>query len=116
MGELQEADLVIQEVKGTKCYFYEKEITTQKITDIFLKSLAEPIMEYVWPKSMYWSDYKIKWVRPLKNILCVFDEEIIPFKLGHLTANNSTFGHRFMSPKEILVKNFAEYKKDLKKL
>ncbi len=113
-NNINQADLVIQEVKGTKCYFYEKEITTQKITDIFLKSLAEPIMEYVWPKSMYWSDYKIKWVRPLKNILCVFDEEIIPFKLGHLTANNSTFGHRFMSPKEILVKNFAEYKKDLK--
>jgi glycyl-tRNA synthetase beta chain len=112
-NNINKADLVIQDVKGAKCYFYEKEITSQKITDIFLKSLAEPIMEYVWSKSMYWSDYKIKWVRPLKNILCVFDGEIIPFKLGHLTANDSTFGHRFMSPKEILVKNFAEYKKDL---
>jgi len=113
-NNINQADLVIQEVKGTKCYFYEKEITTQKITDIFLKSLAEPIMEYVWPKSMYWSDYKIKWVRPLKNILCVFDGENIPFKLGHLTANDITFGHKFMSPKEISVKNFVDYKKDLK--
>jgi glycyl-tRNA synthetase beta chain len=112
-NNINKADLVIQDVKGAKCYFYEKEITSQKITDIFLKSLAEPIMEYVWSKSMYWSDYKIKWVRPLKNILCVFDGEIIPFKLGHLTANNITFGHRFMSPKEILVKNVAKYKEDL---
>ncbi len=112
-NNINKADLVIQEVKGTKCYFYEKEITTQKITDIFLKSLAEPIMEYVWPKSMYWSDYKIKWVRPLKNILCVFDGKTIPFKLGHLTANDITFGHKFMSPKEISVKNVADYKKDL---
>ncbi len=112
-NNINKADLVIQDVKGAKCYFYEKEITSQKITDIFLKSLAEPIMEYVWSKSMYWSDYKIKWVRPLKNILCVFDGEIIPFKLGHLRANNITFGHRFMSPKEILVKNVANYKEDL---
>ena len=112
-NNISQADLVVREIKGAKCYFYEKEIITQKVVSILLNSLLEPIMEYVWPKSMYWSDYKIKWVRPLKNILCVFDGEIIPFKLGHLTANNVTFGHRFMSPQQIVVKDFAGYKKDL---
>ena len=112
-NNISQADLVVREIKGAKCYFYEKEIITQKVVSILLSSLLEPIMEYVWPKSMYWSDYKIKWVRPLKNILCVFDGEIIPFKLGHLTANNVTFGHRFMSPQQIVVKDFAGYKKDL---
>ena len=112
-NNISKADLVIQEVKGTKCYFYEKEITTQEVKSILFKSLAQPIMDYVWSKSMYWSDYKIKWVRPLKNILCIFDGEIIPFKLGHLTANNITFGHRFMSPKQIIVNDYIEYKKAL---
>jgi len=112
-NNINKTDLVIQEIKGTKCYFYVKKIATQAVKSILLNSLPQPIMDYVWSKSMYWSDYKIKWVRPLQNILCIFNGEVIPFKLGHLTANNITFGHRFMSPKQIIIKDFVGYKKDL---
>ncbi len=112
-NNVSKGDLIVREVKGAECYFYEKEIASQPTKLALLDSLAHPILEYVWPKSMYWSDYEIKWVRPLKNVLCIFDGEILPFQLGHLTANNITFGHRFMSPKQISVKDFAGYKKDL---
>ncbi len=112
-NNINKSELTTKDVKGQICYFYEKDLVGKPVKAILEDSLQEPIMEYVWPKSMYWSDYKIKWVRPLKNILCVFDGEVIPFKLGHLTANNITFGHRFMSQKQIPVKNFAGYKKDL---
>lgn len=112
-NNINRSELIPKDVKGQICYFYEKDIAGKPVKAILEDSLQEPIMGYVWPKSMYWSDYKIKWVRPLKNILCVFDGEVIPFKLGHLTANNITFGHRFMNPKQITVENFAGYKKDL---
>ncbi len=112
-NNINRSELITKDVKGQICYFYEKDIAGKTVKAILEDSLQEPIMEYVWPKSMYWSDYKIKWVRPLKNILCVFNGEVIPFKLGHLTANNITFGHRFMNPKQITVENFAGYKKDL---
>lgn len=112
-NNINKSELTTKDVKGHLCYFYEKDVVGKPVKAILEDSLQEPIMEYVWPKSMYWSDYKIKWVRPLKNILCVFDGKVIPFKLGHLTANNITFGHRFMSQKQIPVKNFTGYKKDL---
>lgn len=112
-NNINKSELTIKEVKGHLCYFYEKDVVGKPVKAILEDSLQEPIMEYVWPKSMHWSNYKIKWVRPLKNILCVFDGEVIPFKLGHLIANNITFGHRFMNPKQITVENFAGYKKDL---
>lgn len=103
--------LVIKNVKGQDCYFYEQEINGQQVKTILFDSLSEPIMEYVWPKSMYWSNYKIKWVRPLKNILCLFNSEVIPFKLEHLTANNITFGHRFLGSgqKQLIIKDFSDY-------
>ena len=112
-NNINRSELITKDVKGQICYFYEKDVAGKPVKAILEDSLQEPIMEYVWPKSMHWSNYKIKWVRPLKNILCVFDGEVIPFKLGHLTANNITFGHRFMNPKQITVENFAGYKKDL---
>lgn len=112
-NNLSKDKLIIQEVKGEKYYFYQKETTIQSIKLILFNSLADLILSYTWPKAMYWSDYKIKWVRPLRNILCIFNREIIPFKLEHLTANNVTYGHRYMSPKQIIVNDFVEYKKAL---
>ena len=102
------------EVKGVEFYTYKQKIPAQNTRDILLDSLQTPIAEYVWPKSMYWGDYKIKWVRPLQNILCIFDGEIVPFEYGHIIANNQCYGHRFMSPKACTVSNFVEYRQKLK--
>ncbi|PCJ29826.1 MAG: glycine--tRNA ligase subunit beta [Rickettsiales bacterium] len=106
-------ELSVQEIKGQQFYIYKEKTPERCSRDILLSTLSTPISEYVWPKSMYWGEYKIKWVRPLRNILCVFDGEVIPFEYGHLVANNKCYGHRFMSPKECVVTNFAEYKKAL---
>ena len=64
-NNITQKDLRRKHIKGIECYIYEQEIPEQKVKDILCKSLHIPIGEYVWPKSMYWSDYAIKWVRPL---------------------------------------------------
>ena len=102
------------EIKGVELYVYEQKTPEQNTKDILLDSLHIPISEYVWPKSMYWGRYKIKWVRPLQNILCIFDTETIPFEYGHITANNQCYGHRFMAPEAHAVSSFVNYKKILK--
>lgn len=112
-NNITSSDLRIKEIKGSEFYIYEQNIKEQNTKDILAQTIDQPISEYVWPKSMYWGDYKIKWVRPLKNILCIFDGEIVPFEYGHLAANNKTYGHRFMSAAEQTVSDFIDYKQKL---
>ncbi len=112
--KINKGQLIIKDVKGAECYFLEENIPEQKTTDVLFETLSEPLMSYVWPKSMYWSDHKIKWVRPILNILCLFDKEIIPFKFGHLTANNMSYGHRFMAKEGIKIVDFADYQQKLR--
>lgn len=112
-NNIKKSDLKIKNIGGQEFYVYEEHVDSRETKTILMQTISEPIGEYVWPKSMYWGDYKIKWVRPLKNILCIFDEEVLPFEYGHLVANNITYGHRFMAPGAIQVKNFTEYKKAL---
>lgn len=83
--------------------------------DILLKLIPEILHNFSWPKSMKWGNYDIKWVRPLRNILCIFANKTLPIKFGHLIANNKSYGHRFLAPQEFEVKSFAEYKEKLKK-
>ena len=62
-----------------------------------LKAIIEKIItEFHWPKSMRWGAYPQNWVRPLQNILCLFDGKVVPVSFGHITANDNTYGHRFL--------------------
>ncbi|WP_417836050.1 glycine--tRNA ligase subunit beta [Thalassospira tepidiphila] len=67
-----------------------------------------------WPKSMRWADQKIRWVRQLDRILCLFDGKVIPVTYGPVTAGDTTRGHRFLAPAEFSVSNAAEYKEKLR--
>jgi glycyl-tRNA synthetase beta chain len=51
---------------------------------------------FPWPKSMIWGTKKLRWVRPLKRILCVFDREVVPFAIEGIESGDLTEGHRFM--------------------
>ena len=112
-NNLRKEDLEIKDINGTDFYFYINKIKEKKAEDILIETLSVPISEYVWPKSMYWGDYKIKWVRPLRNILCIFDGKTVPFEYGHLKANNICYGHRFMAPEPTEIFSYEGYKKHL---
>jgi len=113
-NNIKETDLVVQKIKDQDFYFFLEESSAKETKNILLSNLHEAISEYVWPKSMYWGAYQIKWVRPLQNILCLFDGEILPFSYGHLTANDQSFGHRFLSSAPLKIKNFKDYQDQLK--
>lgn len=100
-------------IKDSLCYVYRRDAEEIDIKESFIRIIPEAINQYVWPKSMYWGDYSIKWVRPLQNILCIFDGEILPIKFGHLIGNNITYGHRFMSNGALEIQDFADYQKKL---
>jgi glycyl-tRNA synthetase beta chain len=94
-------------------YFFVKKIAEKDIKEVLPDIIVAAINRYSWSKSMYWGDYKIKWIRPLRNILCIFDGEILPLKFGHLTANNITYSHRLKGNRAVTINNFAEYKSTL---
>ncbi|HJK86223.1 MAG TPA: glycine--tRNA ligase subunit beta [Candidatus Megaira endosymbiont of Nemacystus decipiens] len=107
-------DLVLSQINGVDYYFFQKEIHSRNIKEILEENLPKLIDSFVWPKSMHWGNYKMKWVRPLHNILCLFNEEVVNFEYGHIRTNNYTFAHRFMSQGQIEIRNFDDYKKKLK--
>lgn len=66
-----------------------------------------------WPKSMKWGSGEKRWVRPLHNILCLFDGGVVPLAYEGCEANANTFGHRFLNPEAITVSDFADYRAKL---
>lgn len=102
-------------VKNQDYYVYEFVKPEVSIAEILPALLTKSISEYVWPKSMHWGTYEMKWVRPMLNIMCIFNGNVLDFSYFHLKANNNSFGHRFIAFESFSVQNWEEYLKNLKK-
>jgi glycyl-tRNA synthetase beta chain len=111
---LQLEDLEKRATDKGEFYFAVIKKKGKSASETLIDILQAFISSYTWPKSMYWGNSKISWIRPLHNILCIFDGEVLPLKYGHLSANNKTFGHRFLSEGEIVIENFKDYCDKLK--
>lgn len=96
-------------------YFAVTKQDARSIDDDLVVMLQDIISSFSWPKSMRWGGHTIRWVRPLHNILCIFNKKTLPVKFGHLKANNKTRGHRFLHNKEITVEEFKDYQSQLEK-
>ena len=64
--------------------------------EIVAEMIEAIVRGFPWPKSMTWGYGTLRWVRPLKRILCVFDREIVPFSIDGIQSGDTSEGHRFM--------------------
>lgn len=107
-------DLTIKTFNNQQFYVYTHVTPTQPIKDLLPEIILNSVKEYTWPKSMKWENYQINWVRPLRNILCMFNGEELKISWHHLTSNNKSFGHKFMSPNSFTVSTWQDYTNNLR--
>jgi glycyl-tRNA synthetase beta chain len=87
-----------------------------RTTDVVAGMVDQIVRGFPWPKSMRWGSGTLRWVRPLKRIVALFDGHVVPFSIDGIAADNVTEGHRFMgSGQPFAVKDFADYRAKLEK-
>ncbi len=101
------------------CYFKKgSQISTK---NIIVESIDKIIakMTNSWPKVMRYNSSnssKIhKWIRPVRNILCLFDNEILNIELFGLKSNKSSFGHFLYSNQPVEITSIDQYQEILSK-
>ncbi|WP_339040738.1 glycine--tRNA ligase subunit beta [Candidatus Lariskella endosymbiont of Hedychridium roseum] len=93
-------------------YFVEEE-SIEDAGDILKYIIEANLHKLVWPKSMRWGEHSVRWVRPLHSMLCVLNNEVLPIRYGHISAGNTTRGHRFMADLLIEANAYKEYENRL---
>jgi len=108
-------DLIQKNTDKGEFYFVKLPSKTLMTSEVLGKKLPSILQSINWKKSMRWSDHDCFWGRPLKSILCLLDNKVLDFKFFHLNSSNSTFVNGPFEDKEIKIKNFKDYKKNLEK-
>ena len=82
--------------------------------DIVTDMLPQLITGLNFPKSMHWGKLDAKFVRPVRWLVALLDEEVIPVEFATVKSGNVTRGHRFLGADEITIKNASSYVDTLK--
>ena len=107
---LDVADLVVEDG-----YIYaETKTAGVPAKDIVTDMLPQLITGLNFPKSMHWGDLDAKFVRPVRWLVALLDEEVIPVEFATVQSGNVSRGHRFLGADEITIKNAASYVDTLK--
>jgi glycyl-tRNA synthetase beta chain len=121
-------------LRATGLTLDQLEIRADKKAQVYFARLARPgcaapailaevlesvVRNFPWPKSMRWGAGSLRWVRPLRSILCVLSTEagaeVVPLSIDGIEAGATTRGHRFMAPEPFTVTSFEEYTTRLKR-
>jgi len=113
LGGVNIDDCEQREAEGKTYYFAMVEKAGVASVEVVADILPAAMMALAWPKSMRWADLDLKWVRPVHNLLCLFDGGVVPISFGPLNAGKTTVGHQFLAPEPFTVKNFIDYKTKL---
>jgi len=83
--------------------------------EIFKTLLPKIICDLNFPNNMRWGSLDFKFIRPLRWIVALFGEEIIPFEVANVQSGRTSRGHRFLSKGDFEIKTAADYVDDCAK-
>ncbi len=71
--------------------------------------LTELVTSLSFPKNMRWGDLDMRFVRPIRWVVALLGNEVIPCTLPGVSADRITRGHRFLGEAEIAINSVDEY-------
>ena len=102
-------DLMITEINGVKYIAAEVRQESKAAVEVLPEILKGLISSLAFPKSMYWDKSGVRFARPVRWIVAMADDLVIPFEFGGVQSGRVTTGHRFMGRKTIEISNASEF-------
>ncbi|QGG47885.1 glycine--tRNA ligase subunit beta [Heliorestis convoluta] len=107
------ANMITREVNGVSYLFAlrtEKGQETKEVLPLLLKSWISGLS---FPKPMRWAWGEMRFARPIRWLVALYGEEIIPLELEKVKAGQITYGHRFLAQEPLEIIHPREYEKKL---
>ena len=96
---------LIERVTTPKGEYLSAKVTKKgrPAAEILAESLPKEISSLYWPKNMYWRKPNERFVRPVRWLVAMLDDQIVPLEFGGIRAGNQSRGHRILSSGAVMI-------------
>lgn len=99
----------IRSVKGIDYLFAEIRKESQSVAALLREELPGLILKIDFPKKMRWGTQEIAFARPLRWLVALFGDYVLPFSIGTLIADRLSFGHRQLANHSFPISSPGRY-------
>ncbi len=107
--ELEIDQLIVKELGGAEYLFAPKFQKGQPTKEVLTNILPEIITGLSFAKNMRWGNSQLRYARPLRWIVAMLGQEIVPCSVGNVASDNLTYGHRQLSTGPIVLTSASQY-------
>jgi len=86
-----------------------------KTIEVLKDGLSKLVSQIYNPNPMRWGNYKIKFIRPIRWLLALYGEQVIPVDIECTSSTNMSYGHRTLANHPIAIPNADQYMTELEK-
>lgn len=105
--------LYFQELAGVEYAYARKSSIGAETSGLLADGLSSLITSMSFPKNMRWGSYEMKFVRPIRWMVALFGQDVVPFELAGVKTGRVTRGHRFLG-QEAIIDAPSDYKETLR--
>ena len=92
----------------------ERTIKGKNTTELLAAIVQNSLDKLPIPKRMRWGSSRIEFVRPVQWLVMLFGNDVVDAEALGLKAGNTSRGHRFHAPGEIVIEHPSEYQDKLR--
>ncbi len=102
--------LDVSELKVVDGYIFADTTTAGLDTkEVLSEVLPSLITGLSFPKSMHWGDLEERFVRPVRWLVALFGQDVVPVTFANVTSTNVSRGHRFLGESELTIAEPKDY-------
>ncbi len=99
----------LQDYNGETYVYANVKKEGKSTEDVLSENMSNIIKSVVFPKSMKWGGKNIRFARPIRWIVSIYNNKVVPFDLEGIKVSNVTRGHRFLGSSHIELSSVDEY-------
>ena len=102
--------LDVSELKVVDGYIFADTTTAGLDTKEVLSDVLPTLITGLsFPKSMHWGDLEERFVRPVRWLVALFGQDVVPVTFAKVTSTNVSRGHRFLGESELTIAEPKDY-------
>jgi glycyl-tRNA synthetase beta chain len=96
----------LQKITTAKGEYLAAKVTQKgrSAAEILAENLPKEISSIYWPKNMYWRKPNERFVRPVRWVVAMLDDETIPLQFDGIQAGNASRGHRTLTRGDVIIR------------
>ncbi len=96
-------------IERDKFYFYIQRHEAQSTVNVLKTVLPNELKNFTFTKSMQWNESEVYWVRPIRSIFCLYNNNKIEFEFAGVTSGNYVILNKYLSD-GAYIHSFEDYK------